>query len=86
MRHNKLSLFVHLNWTTWDRSPLMGNDMERQLHRNLQSQAGKLGCKVYALNGTEDHVHVLVEIPAILSISQVVKSLKGVSSHFVNET
>ncbi|HQE92269.1 MAG TPA: transposase [Anaerolineae bacterium] len=41
---------------------------------------------VLALNGTADHVHLLGTIPATLTIADLLKQIKGVSSHFVNET
>ena len=28
MRHNKLELYVHLVWTTWDRAPLIDETIE----------------------------------------------------------
>ena len=56
MRHNKLALYVHLVWTTWDRLPLISPEIERGLHHRLESEARRLGCKVLTLNGTEDHV------------------------------
>ncbi|MBI3734712.1 MAG: IS200/IS605 family transposase [Chloroflexi bacterium] len=85
MRRNKLCLYVHLVWATWDRLPLIGSDIERRLHRNIESEARKQGCLVVALNGTADHMHVLVMLPSTISIADLVKQLKGVSSHFVNE-
>ncbi|HQE92268.1 MAG TPA: hypothetical protein PLH19_06245 [Anaerolineae bacterium] len=39
MRRNKLSLFLHLVWTTWDRLPLITPDIERRLYRNIESEA-----------------------------------------------
>lgn len=86
MRRNKLSLFVHLVWATWDRLPLITPDIERRLYRNIESEAQKQGCTVLALNGTQDHVHMLVMIPSTLTIADLLKQVKGVSSHFVNET
>ena len=86
MRRNKLVLFLHLVWGTWDRLPLITPDIERRLLRNIESEARKLGCVVLAINGTEDHVHILVKIPATITIANLLKQIKGVSSHFVNET
>ena len=86
MRHNKLCLFVHLVWTTWDRQPLITSETERALYRELANEACRHNCQLIALNGTADHVHLLLEIPATISISELVKGLKGVSSHFVNDT
>ena len=86
MRRNKLALYLHMVWTTWDRLPLITPDIERRLHRNIESEAQKQGCTVLALNGTEDHVHLLVSFPTTITIADLVKQVKGVSSHFVNET
>ena len=85
MRRNKTLLFIHLVWGTWDRLPLITPDIERRLHRNIESEARKMGCTVLAINGTEDHVHMLVKIPTTTTIANLVKQVKGVSSHFVNE-
>jgi putative transposase len=85
MRRNKLSLFLHLVWATWDRLPLITTDIERSLYRQLESEARKLECSVLAIGGIEDHLHMLVSIPATIRIADLVKQLKGVSSHFVNQ-
>jgi len=50
MRRNKLALFLHLVWATWDRLPLITPDIERRLYRNIESEAQKQGCTVLALN------------------------------------
>ena len=86
MRRNKLALYLHLVWATWDRLPLITPDIERRLHRNIESETQKQGCTVLALNGTEDHVHLLVSFPTTITIADLVKQVKGVSSHFINET
>ena len=85
MRRNKLALYIHLVWATWDRQPLIAAELERRLHRNIESQARELGCVVLGLNGTEDHVPLLVSLPTTISIAELVKQVKGVSSRFVND-
>jgi len=86
MRRNKLALYLHLVWATWDRLPLIATDIERRLHRSLESETQKQNCTVLALNGTEDHIHLLVSFPTTITIADLIKQVKGVSSHFVNET
>jgi len=86
MRHNKLAVYLHLVWATWDRLPLITADIERRLYRNIESEAQKLGCIVLAINGTYEHIHLLVSFPTTISIADLVKQVKGVSSHFINET
>jgi len=47
--------------------------------------AKKMGFKLVQLNGESDHIHVLIEYPPKLSISQIVNSLKGVSSRMLRQ-
>ena len=85
MRINKIELYVHLVWATWDRQPLIAPEVERDLHRSIGDVAQSHGCRVLAINGMPDHVHVLLRIPPTLSVSWLVQQLKGVSSHFAND-
>jgi putative transposase len=84
MRHNKLALFVHLVWSTWDRLPLITPEIEPRLWQCIAAEAVRQECAVVALDGIADHVHLLLAIPSTVSIAGLVKQLKGASSHFVN--
>jgi putative transposase len=86
MRHDRLALFLHLVWATWDRLPLIEPSIERRIYRLIVSQAQDLGCKVLALNGMPDHVHLIITFPTTVTIANIVKQFKGTSSRFVNET
>jgi putative transposase len=85
MRRNKLSLFLHLVWATWDRLPMITPDVERRLYREIESEALRMQCIILALNGMADHVHVVLVIPSTVTIAELAKQIKGASSHFVNE-
>ncbi len=85
MRKDKVEPYVHLVWATWDRASLIIPDMERALYRSISEIAQSLGCRVLAINGMPDHVHVLLRIPATLPVSKLVQQLKGFSSDFVND-
>ena len=84
MRRNKLLLYVHFVWATWDRLPIITPEIERALYRNIIESAQSLGCRVLAINGVEDHVHVFLALPSTVSIADLVQKMKGASSHFVN--
>ena len=86
MYRNKLATYIHFVWTTWDREPLIAPAFERRLHRNIANQAIKMGCKVLSINGIEEHIHLVVKIPSTITIANLMKQVKGVSSHFVNHT
>ncbi len=85
MRRNKLALYLHLVWATWDRQALVTPEIERRVYRNIESEARNMGCTVLALNGMPDHVHMAVSFPTTITVADLVKQVKGVSSHFVNE-
>jgi hypothetical protein len=51
----------------------------------MVAKSSEMGCYVYAINGTADHVHLVLTIPPKYSVADVVKMLKGASSHFVNQ-
>ena len=40
---------------------------------------------MHAVNGTQNHIHVLVELSPSILIADVAKHLKGTSSHYVNK-
>ncbi len=85
MRRNKLALYLHLVWATWDRQALVTPEIERRVYRNIESEARGVGCTVLALNGMPDHVHMAVSFPTTITVADLVEQVKGVSSHFVNE-
>ena len=76
--------YYHLVWSTKDREPLINERAERILFGYLNSKAAELGVHVYAINGWIDHIHMVVSVPPKLAVAQVVKRLKGSSSHYLN--
>jgi putative transposase len=42
--------------------------------------------KALAIGGVDDHVHILVSLPATLSIAKALQLLKGNSSKWIHET
>ncbi len=77
-------LYYHLTWATKDREPLIQPAMEDRLYGYTIRKAAELGVYVYAVNGWFDHMHVIVAIPPKLAVADVVKTLKGSSSHDIN--
>jgi len=84
MKNKYLALYLHLVWATWDREPWITAQIERQVHRIISSQFIKAGCRILAVNGMPDHIHILVKYPATIAVSEMMKNVKGVSSRFIN--
>ncbi|MDO9087724.1 MAG: IS200/IS605 family transposase [Anaerolineaceae bacterium] len=74
-------LFYHLVWPTRNRDLLISSVFENELFSYISKKASELDCKVIEINGTEDHIHLVIEIPPKYSLSDVIKKIKGASSH-----
>jgi putative transposase len=79
------SLYYHLVWSTKYRLPLIDVAWEEELFGYMRGKAVALECKMFAINGTADHMHIAISIPAKLAVATLVGQLKGASSHRVNE-
>ena len=84
MRHEtRITLFVHLVRSAWDRLPLLTEDVRRRVYHAVSAKCQELRAEVIAIGGVEDHVHLLVRLPATLSVADLMKHVKGTSSHLV---
>jgi len=84
MPSNYTQLFVHLVWATWDRLPLIRPVDEPRLYSAISAKCDELRCKLIAVGGVSDHVHVLVEFPTTISMADLAKGIKGSTSHLMN--
>jgi putative transposase len=76
--------YYHLVWATKDRLPLITPDRELILFPYIRGKADALGCMVQAIDGVQDHIHLVVSIPPTLSITDFVKNIKGSSAYHLN--
>jgi putative transposase len=77
-------LFYHIVFATKNREPLITPDIEDELHGYLTGKATGLGAVVYAVNGTEDHVHIVASVPPKIALSDFIGQIKGSASHHIN--
>ena len=78
--------YFHLVWATKNREPIIDPENEARLYAYIIAKSAELGVYVYAINGWCDHIHMIVSIPPKLSVAEVVKHVKGASSHFMGES
>jgi REP element-mobilizing transposase RayT len=77
-------LYYHLIWPTKNREHLITAAVEARLYPYLVSKAADNDTYVYAINGWYDHIHLVVAIPPKHSVAEIVKRLKGASSHYLS--
>jgi putative transposase len=79
-----VQVYIHLVWATWDRLPILKPGVRDSVYACISSACSDLRAKAMAIGGTNDHVHLLVSMPATTSIAELAKKVKGSSSHLVN--
>ena len=83
MRQTHHRLYVHAIWATWDRLPLITPEVEAALYSDIRIECAKLKAELVEVGGIEDHVHVIARFPPALCIADLLKQIKGASSHLI---
>jgi putative transposase len=83
MAQTLVRVLVHLIFSTKDRAPLIGPDVESELHTYLAGIANNLHSPCFAVNGTRDHVHMLVSQSKNLALAKLVEEVKKGSSKWI---
>lgn len=86
MGHSYSSSLFHVVFSTKDRRKCIDSALRERLFPYLGGIARENGMQLLAVGGVEDHVHLLVCIPASLALSKAVQLLKGGSSKWIHET
>ena len=85
MSHSFSKIWVHAIWSTKDKAPLIEHSIEKKLYPYLSEQLRQQGCRLRIINGMPDHVHSLFLLNPQKSVSEVIKQMKGSSSHYINQ-
>jgi REP element-mobilizing transposase RayT len=83
MPQSRSSVLIHLVFSTKNRQPLITYAIESELVKVLAVELHNMGCPSLAIKGTSDHIHILFALSRTMSIANVVKSIKGSSSHWI---
>ena len=84
MSSSRSEVYLHLVWATKLRQPKITCELEAGLFEVIREQIHTCDCQVIALNGTEDHVHLLIRYGRETSLSELMNRVKGVSSRWMN--
>ena len=79
------NLLTHLVFSTKNREPLVVPDFKSELYAYLGGLMKELNGKAYSIGGIDDHVHMLVNLPPVISISDAMRFLKSNSSGWIHQ-
>ena len=83
MAQTLVRVLVHLIFSTKERANLIRPEVESELHRYLTGIANNLDSPCFAINGTGDHVHMLVSQSKNLALARLVEEVKKGSSKWI---
>jgi REP element-mobilizing transposase RayT len=61
----------------------LAEEFQRPVYRAIEAKCRELKAEVVAVGGVEDHVHLLVQLPATLSVADLMSHVKGATSHLM---
>ncbi|MBM4403678.1 MAG: IS200/IS605 family transposase [Candidatus Cloacimonetes bacterium] len=79
-------LLYHIIFSVKNRQTKIRNPERNRLFQYMGGIINTIGGKPVIINGMDDHVHLLCFLPRHLSISEMVKTIKGKSSWWLNRT
>jgi putative transposase len=85
MTRSFTSIWTHALWSTKDNLQLIQPNIEAIIYSYLALEFSEIECPVRIINGMPDHVHCLFLSNPRLSLCDIMKQVKGSSSHRINE-
>jgi REP element-mobilizing transposase RayT len=79
------NLLYHIVFSTKNRQPLITAEYEVQLYDYIGGTIRGMGGISLALNGTEDHVHVLAKLRPDRALSDVLRDLKANATGWMHD-
>lgn len=85
MSHTYAQNVVHVVFSTKDRRKVIDREFRPQLWAYVAGICRNLDIYVHSIGGTEDHIHILVQVPPALTLSKAVATIKANSSRWASE-
>lgn len=85
MAQTLTNLLVHVIFSTKERRPLLKEEIRPRLFAYMGGIVRDLGGTALSINGTDDHLHLLISMPATASIAEIMRVVKSKSSGWIHE-
>lgn len=78
-------LYAHCVFTPRGKQSLLTDSIRDRVHKYIYGVIKEKNCYPVAINGTKDHIHILVGFRPTTSISELIRDIKRSSSLFINK-
>jgi REP element-mobilizing transposase RayT len=81
-----ISSYFHCVFSTKERRRFISPELRERLWPFLGGIARQNKMKAIEIGGVDDHIHLLISLPATMPVSKAMQLIKGGSSKWVHET
>ena len=78
---NFTDLYYHCIWSTKGREPRITLELEPELYGYVRGKCSSLNVMVHALDGIENHSHLVCSIPPTLAVAEFLHKIKSSSGY-----
>jgi REP element-mobilizing transposase RayT len=79
-------IFYQIVFGTKNRIPSIPDAHCRELYQYINGIVKNKNCKLYRINGTEDHLHIFSDLHPSVSLADYIKDIKVASSIWMKES
>lgn len=83
MSQSLADLIIHIVFSTKERYPWIETEVEEELHAYIGGICRNLGCPLIQINGTNDHLHLLLSLGKTVALSKLISEIKSNSSRWI---
>jgi REP element-mobilizing transposase RayT len=77
-------IYIHIVFGVKDRQALIPSELKDELYKYITGIIKHKGQKLLAINGTHDHIHLLISMNPDIAVSDLVREMKKHSTDFIN--
>ncbi|MDR2839845.1 MAG: IS200/IS605 family transposase [Paludibacter sp.] len=81
-----IKVYIHFVWSTKKRFPFFtSQELREQVWMHIHDYASSKGIVIDQINGYAEHCHCLVSLRGEQTLGEIMKLIKGESSHWINK-
>ena len=85
MPNTLTKLLIHITFSTRNRVPTIPAELEPDLYSYIGGICRRMKSPLHAMNGTADHVHMLISLDKNIALAPLLLNIKRDSSKWLNE-
>jgi REP element-mobilizing transposase RayT len=86
MSHTYAQNTLHVVFSTKERRKAIGKGFAPKIHAYIAGICNHHNIFVHAIGGTEDHIHLLIQLPTVLALAKALTTIKANSSKWAHES